>query len=98
MFFGGGGRGSGGRGGRPGKQKGQDVVHSMKVTLEQLYNGATKKLAINREVIDQSFGVSECNECNGRGVVIRVMRMGPMIQQTQSACSACKGEGSSCKN
>ena len=34
------------------RRKTKDVVHQLGVTLEQLYNGATKKMAVNREVID----------------------------------------------
>lgn len=38
-------------GGRPrGPKKGENVVHPLKVTLENLYNGKTSKLAINRNV------------------------------------------------
>ena len=89
-----GGMGGGGGGRRPaGKRKGQDVVHALKVTLEQLYNGATRKLAINREVIDNSEAVTSCPDCDGRGVRVQVIRMGPMIQQSQSACPKCNGEG-----
>ena len=87
----GGGMGGGRRQG--GKRKGQDVVHAIKATLEQLYNGATRKLAINREVIDSSEEVTTCNECDGRGVKVQIIRMGPMIQQSQSACPRCNGEG-----
>jgi DnaJ family protein A protein 2 len=84
----------GGRGGRTsGKRKGQDVVHAIKATLEQLYNGANRKLAINREVIDNSEPVTTCQDCDGRGVRVQIVRMGPMIQQSQSACPRCNGEG-----
>lgn len=93
-FFGGGGRGGGG--GRR-RQKTKDVVQPLKVTLEQMYNGATKKMAITRQVIDKARGVRECNACDGRGVRVEVIRMGPMVQQMQSQCSACGGEGKSFK-
>jgi DnaJ family protein A protein 2 len=87
--------GGGGMGGRrsTGRRKGQDVVHAIKVSLDQLYNGATRKLAINREVIDNSEPVTTCTECDGRGVKVQIIRMGPMIQQSQSACPRCNGEG-----
>lgn len=52
MFFGGG----GGRRGR-GPSKGKDVVHQLKVSLEDLYNGATRKLALQKNVI--------CGKCEG---------------------------------
>mmetsp|Transcript_7350 Transcript_7350/g.13627 ORF Transcript_7350/g.13627 Transcript_7350/m.13627 type:complete len:528 (-) Transcript_7350:99-1682(-) len=93
-FFGGGGRPRGGGGGRR-RQKTKDVVQPIKVTLEQMYNGQTKKMAITRQVIDKKKGVQECPECGGRGVKIEVIRMGPMIQQMQSACHSCGGQGKS---
>merc|ERR1719463_529505 len=85
-FFGGGGRRGGGKKQR---QKTKDVVQPLKVTLEQLYGGATKKMAITRQVIDKAKGVQNCSECDGRGVKVQVVRMGPMIQQMQSTCSDC---------
>jgi len=48
-------------------------------------------------VIDKAKGVQRCSNCDGRGVKIEVVRMGPMIQQMQSACGACGGEGKSFK-
>jgi len=87
MFGGGGGRG----GGRAGKKKGKPVVHHLDVTLEHMYKGTTKKLAINRNVLDGP--VVTCPKCNGSGTVTQVIRMGPMIQQMRSACPACKGKG-----
>jgi len=91
-FFGGGGRRGGGQRRR---QKTKDVVQPLKVTLEQMYVGATKKMAITRQVIDKKRGVQECRHCDGRGVKIEVVRMGPMIQQMQSQCGACGGNGKS---
>lgn len=91
MVFGGGGRSRGGGGG--GKRKGKDVTHPIEVTLEQVYAGHTKKLAINRTVIDQAEGVKDCEPCNGRGQIVQVMRMGNMIQQVQQKCGTCSGSG-----
>jgi len=93
MFFGGGGGRRGGGGSQ--KRKGKDIIHPLEVTLAQLYAGHTKRLAINREVIDQDKGVNECRGCEGRGVKVQVVRMGPMIQQMQSACKDCNGQGRS---
>jgi len=93
-FFGGGGRrGSGG--GR--RQKTKDVVQTLKVTLEQLYNGQTKKMAITRQVIDKKRGVQTCSDCDGRGVRVETIHMGPMIQRMQSQCNSCGGQGKSFK-
>jgi len=97
MFFGGGGRG----GGRSrGPRKGEDVVHPLKMSLENLYNGKTVKLSVNRQRVKYPEGmtmetaVSSCNTCNGRGVVIKMHQIGPgMIQQVQQKCSACGATG-----
>ena len=47
MFFGGGRRRRGGGG----KRKAEDTVYPLKVSLEDLYNGKTAKLAITRNVM-----------------------------------------------
>ena len=52
MFFGGGGR-------MQRERRGKNVVHQLSVTLEDLYNGATRKLALQQNVI--------CDKCEGRG-------------------------------
>ena len=97
MFFGGG----GGRGRRPsGPQKGEDITHPLKVTLDDLYNGKTVRLAINRNKLCEAcegrggkVGAEKvCSTCNGRGAQIQLRQIGPgMVQQIQSVCSNCKG-------
>mmetsp|Transcript_9268 Transcript_9268/g.22319 ORF Transcript_9268/g.22319 Transcript_9268/m.22319 type:complete len:739 (+) Transcript_9268:207-2423(+) len=76
-----------------GMRKGQNVVHQLTVSLEEIYMGKTRKLRMRREVIE-SGSMSTCTECGGKGVNIRVVRMGPMIQQVQEGCRACDGQGS----
>jgi hypothetical protein len=39
------------------QRRGEDVVHPLKVTLEELYNGTSKKLSLSRNVL--------CSKCNG---------------------------------
>lgn len=51
MMFGGGARA---RGGPTGPRKGEDTVHPLRVNLEDLYNGKTVKLAINRSIYEKS--------------------------------------------
>lgn len=79
-------------GGRSGQKKGQNVVHQLSVSLEEIYTGKTRKLRMRREVIEQG-SMSTCDVCGGKGVQIRVVRMGPMIQQVQENCRACDGQG-----
>ena len=93
----------GGRGGRSrGPQKGEDIVHPIKASLEDLYNGKTTRLAINRnKKCGECEGrggkpgcEKECSDCNGRGVRVQLRQVGPgMVQQMQSACPACKQTG-----
>lgn len=90
MFFGG--RGGRGGGGNRGPRKGPSFNHPVKVSLEDLYNGKTVKLAINRKVI---VGESkQCDRCQGQGAVMEVRQIGPgMITQMQRTCSTCEGQG-----
>lgn len=39
------------------QKRGEDVVHAMKVSLEDLYNGTTKKLSLSRSAL--------CSKCKG---------------------------------
>jgi DnaJ family protein A protein 1 len=55
MFFGG--NMSGRRGGERGPKKGKDVVHQLSVSLEDLYKGSVRKLALQKKVI--------CDNCEG---------------------------------
>lgn len=95
MFFGGGGRGR-----NAGPQKGEDIVHSIKASLEDMYNGKTVRLAISRNKPCQDCegrggkpgAERTCSDCNGRGVRIQLRQIGPgMVQQMQSVCPTCRG-------
>lgn len=97
LFFGGGGP----RRTKSGKKKGEDVASHLKVSLEQLYNGSTRKMAINKDVLCPDCkghggpldALKSCDMCGGQGVRVQIRQMGPMIQQTQSICPGCKGQG-----
>jgi DnaJ homolog subfamily A member 2 len=91
MFFGGSGR----RANR-GPRKGPSVNHPLKVSLEDLYNGKTVKLAINRKVIVGD--VTDCERCQRQGAIMEVRQIGPgMITQVQRPCGACGGQGNIAK-
>jgi len=84
------------------KRKGEDVVFPLKVTLDELYNGMTKKLRLTKSVICKDCegkggkGVSDstCKECRGQGIRVVIRQLGPgMIQQMQTQCDKCNGEG-----
>lgn len=81
MFFGGG-RGHGG-GGAQRKQKMKGVRKELEVTLEDAYNGKMAHLPVTRkrccESCDGKGGanVKKCGECKGRGVVTKMVQLGP---------------------
>lgn len=96
MFFGGGRR-------RQAPTKTEDMRHPLAVTLEDLYNGMTRKLKITRKVLctlcKGSGGKDgkkpiKCTTCGGHGVRIITRQIGPgMMQQMQARCDQCEGEG-----
>ncbi|KAJ7423149.1 DnaJ subfamily A member 1 [Willisornis vidua] len=95
MFFGGGGR-------MQRERRGKNVVHQLSVSLEDMYNGAMRKLALQKNVIcDKCEGrggkkgaVECCPNCRGSGMQIRIHQIGPgMVQQIQSVCMECQGHG-----
>ena len=97
--MGGGGGGGGGRGG--GKRKGEDVIFPLKVSLDDLYNGTSKKLRLTKNILCTGCGgkggskEATCRGCKGQGVRIVIRQLGPgMIQQMQTACTECSGTGS----
>ena len=99
QMFGGGGRGGGGP---KGPKKGKPVMHPLKCTLEEIYNGKATKIAVNRERICQvcngiggeEGAVQKCTPCRGRGVVTKMVQLGPgMYSQSQGPCDDCRGKG-----
>ena len=92
-FFGGG----GGRSRRP--AKGKDIVHELKLSLEDLYKGITKKLAISRKVIcagcngKGGTSVSKCQGCRGAGIRVLTQQTPFGIQRVQTVCERCQGTG-----
>uniref|UniRef100_A0A2K5L3N0 Chaperone DnaJ C-terminal domain-containing protein n=1 Tax=Cercocebus atys TaxID=9531 RepID=A0A2K5L3N0_CERAT len=59
------------------ERRGKNVVHKLSVTLEDLCNGATRKLALQKNVI--------CDKCEGRE--------GKKGGQIQSVCMECQDHG-----
>lgn len=90
-----------------GPQRGEDLTHPLKVSLEDLYNGKTVKLAVNRDVLCGGCSgrggpegcETTCSTCNGRGMRIQHRQIAPgMVQQVQSVCPDCRGQGKSIRD
>ncbi|MEQ2216441.1 DnaJ subfamily A member 2, partial [Xenoophorus captivus] len=95
-----GGQGSRSRNG--GRRRGEDMVHPLKVSLDDLYNGKTTKLQLSKNVLcsacngqgGKTGAVQKCTPCRGRGMRIMIRQLAPgMVQQMQSVCTDCNGEG-----
>uniref|UniRef100_G3PHC6 DnaJ heat shock protein family (Hsp40) member A2b n=1 Tax=Gasterosteus aculeatus aculeatus TaxID=481459 RepID=G3PHC6_GASAC len=91
-----------GRGRNGGRRRGEDMVHPLKVSLEDVYNGKTTKLQLSKNVLcaacngqgGKAGAVQKCVACRGRGMRIMIRQLAPgMVQQMQSVCTDCNGEG-----
>ncbi|XP_023016429.1 dnaJ homolog subfamily A member 2 [Leptinotarsa decemlineata] len=99
LFGGFGGFGGAGMHRRP--HRGDDTVHPLKVTLEDMYSGKTSKLQLSKNVIcsacsgkgSKSGHTEKCRTCDGCGLKVSYRQIAPgMAQQTQVRCPECKGE------
>ena len=79
--------------GRQQSRKGASKQIVVLLTFQEIMNGVDRVVEFKRTVIDKTKKVKVCKQCNGRGQITRTVRMGPMIQQTSSVCSACHGMG-----
>ena len=98
-FFGGGGR-QGGGGRRV--ARGSNLRIKVRLTVEEIANGAEKKIKVNKQIVcktcdgtgakDRS-SVQTCKTCGGQGAVRRVTNTILGQMQTTSTCPTCNGEG-----
>ena len=83
------------------KKKGNDSVHPIEISLEELYIGKTLKISLNKQKICNTCDGtgcknkinSKCTNCKGSGYQTIIRQVGPVIQQMQTACNTCKGKG-----
>lgn len=78
----------------------RDTIHQLNLSLEQLYNGCTKKLKVKRRILctkcDGKGGANaaKCPTCRGTGAEIYNRKIGPnLVQRIQRRCNPCLGEG-----
>lgn len=87
-------------------KKSSPVVHTINITLEDIYIGKQVKLKITKNVIYNKNTNNKCTEdelentwimctnCNGQGMRVEIRQMGPgFISQTQVPCDKCLGTG-----
>jgi len=93
-----------GMGGMPGmhqrRPKGRRIVHEIEISLKDLYFGKTK---VYNVLVDKlcpmcagkgAAKTIKCGKCDGKGMMFIRRMLGPgMMQQMQTMCPVCQGEG-----
>ncbi|KAH8272742.1 hypothetical protein KR026_007456 [Drosophila bipectinata] len=101
--FGGGTGAAGGGGGSCRREKQcKNLIHQLAVQLDEMYNGANRKLRLQRQVIcrkcegrgGKKGSISKCRQCLGKGVENRELKIAPgMVQNIEQVCRKCAGTG-----
>ena len=101
--------GFGGFGGGASRQQfqGNDLRVKVKLTLQEIATGVTKKFKIRKDITCEAChgtgceGGAQpetCTTCHGSGMTIKTVRSMFGMMQTQVPCPACHGEGTIIKN
>ena len=111
IFGGGGFSGFGGFGGGGGRTqqtryRGSDLRVKVKLTLQEISTGVTKKFKLKKYVAcshcngsgAEGNATETCPECKGTGRVIRTKQSIFGMMRTETACPRCGGEGKIIKN
>ena len=105
-----GGHGFGGFGGgsrRPQQHRGSDLRLKVKLTLEEINKGVTKKFKVRKDVpcehchgsgAEDGSGKETCQTCHGSGVITHTTQSIFGMMQTQGVCPTCDGAGTVIKN
>ena len=96
----------GGGSSRPAKFRGSDQRVKVKLTLQEIANGVTKKFKLKKYVPcthcngsgAENGAVETCPECKGTGRVIRTQQSFFGMMQSEVACPHCNGQGKIIKN
>ncbi len=82
-----------GGGGRSGARKGSNLRIKIKLSLDEIANGAEKKIKVKRLVSADGVTFKTCPSCQGQGQVKKVMNtmLGQMV--SASTCPSCSGSG-----
>jgi molecular chaperone DnaJ len=105
-----GGHGFGGfgrRAGQPQQHRGSDLRLKVKLTLEEINQGVTKKFKLRKDVpcqhchgtgAEDGSGRETCPTCHGSGIITHTTQSIFGMMQTQGVCPTCQGEGQIIKN
>lgn len=79
----------------------EHINERLYISLEDIYNGNKVDISFNRKIFceecdgtgNKDKKLHDCDKCKGSGQEVKVVRMGPMIQQHVQTCHKCKGTG-----
>merc|ERR1711862_943770 len=71
------------------EQKPDPIKHHLTIELEDVMEGVVKSIEVPITVAEENVST----KCNGKGSEMKVVRHGPVMMQTQSNCSRCRGQG-----
>lgn len=94
-IFGGafGGSFGGSRGGGQRRTRGTNLRVKMKLTLEEIATGVTKKIKVNKLVNADGVTFKSCSTCGGTGRLTKMTQTFLGAMQTQTTCHTCSGAG-----
>ena len=98
--------GFGGYSGGPQKFRGSDLRVKVKLTLEEIATGVTKKFKLKKYVTcshcngsgAEGNATETCPECKGTGRVVRTQQSFFGVMRSEAACPRCNGQGKIIKN
>jgi molecular chaperone DnaJ len=83
----------GSRSSRGASNRGTNLRVKIKLNLEEISEGVTKKIKVNKLVNADGVSYKNCTTCNGTGRITRVAQTFLGAMQTQAACNTCQGSG-----
>ena len=98
---------SGFGGGQRAQYHGTDLRLKVRLTLQEISTGVTKKFKVRKDIVcsecngsgaQKGSGSETCPTCHGQGYTVRTVRSILGMMQTQSECPTCHGEGTIIKN
>ena len=99
--------GFGGGGAQRAQYRGSDLRLKVRLSLQEVATGVTKKFKVKKDVVCQhchgsgaqaGSSATTCPTCNGNGYTVKTVRSKLGMMQTQSECPTCHGEGKVIKN
>ncbi|MCB0477068.1 MAG: molecular chaperone DnaJ [Crocinitomicaceae bacterium] len=74
-------------------RRGSNLRVKIKLNLEEVTNGVTKKIKVNKLVNAEGVTYNTCSTCNGSGRIMKVTQTILGHMQTASTCTTCHGTG-----